>query len=169
MIPQIIDGLRDIGLSEACIWQCHYRAYRNISIFFEERGEEFFSEKTLSEYDEYNRLRLAAGTLSRETYKLRRKAAERLNDFYHTNEVRWYVRPKGTKFILANSYEKLAQEFVSQTEYSDNSKGDAIWAIRKYLCFIESKLYASLRDITLGTMPRGGTNDQLSLPHDSFL
>lgn len=149
MIPGILECLRNIGLSEASIWGVHHRTYRNIAIFFEEHNKEYFDIQILRKYIDQAQQNYESGSIGRGTRNIRIKAAERLSDFYRTGNLKWYVRPRGTCYILPESLEQLINQFINQTAYTDNTKGDVRWAIRKYLCFIERKEYTSFMKITL--------------------
>lgn len=50
MIPQIMDALRNLGLTERNIWKNHHDLYLSIGKFYRSRGVTQYSEELMADY-----------------------------------------------------------------------------------------------------------------------
>ena len=144
MIPQIMDTLRNLGITERNIWRNHCDLYMSIRKFYRSHGVTQYSPEIMAEYACMVEKKFKDGNITRNRYRTLLKAIDRMNEFYTTGKLKWNCRLRGSKFGLNGYFETHLGLFVSSTSYHANTKGDVTWAVRKYLAFLEKQGYQGL-------------------------
>lgn len=149
MIPQIMDALRNFGVTEHSIWRYHHNLYLSISKYYHSRRATQYSAEIMADYISMVEERFRNGEIKRDRYCTLLKAADRMSEFYTTGKIQWSCRLRGSKFKLNDYFEELLKQFLSSTSYHANTKGDVTWAIRKYLAFLEAQGHDDLVNISI--------------------
>jgi site-specific recombinase XerD len=149
MIPQIMDALRNLGLTERNIWKNHHDLYLSIRKFYRIHGVTQYSPEIMAEYTCMIEKKFKDGNITRNRYRTLLKAADRMSEFYTTGKLQWACRFRGSKFKLNEYFEELLELFLSTTSYHANTKGDVTWAVRKYLAFLETMGHSNLANISI--------------------
>jgi site-specific recombinase XerD len=83
------------------------------------------------------------------------------------------VTLRGTKYVLSSSNERLVDLFVVHQGYGENTRDDAVWAVRKYLCHFERLGHETLATVTIDDVQRFilkvASEVKTSTLHDLFL
>ena len=146
-IQGIIDALKENGISECAAWRNYFGDLLTVRKYFQQAGVDAYDEKVISNFMESLEVRLKNGELTRGYYSRLLKIVEVIREYLETGKLVWTVRPRGTKFKINLEYEKIIADFISTTNYTDNTVGDVLWVLRKYLLFLTLKGVKSLRDI----------------------
>ncbi|MCG9969674.1 hypothetical protein L9W92_16855 [Pelotomaculum terephthalicicum JT] len=149
MIPQIMDALRGLGVTERGIWRNHHDLYLSIGKFYRSCGVTQYSAELMADYTCMIEKKFKNGEITRNRYRTLLKAADRMGEFYATGKLQWACRPRGSKFKLNDYFEELLEQFLSSTSYHPNTKGDVTWAVRKYLAFLETQGHHDLANISI--------------------
>ena len=149
MIPQIMDALRNLGITERNIWRNHHDLYMSIRKFYRSHGVIQYSPEIMAEYTCMIEKKFKDGNITRNRYRTLLKAIDRMNEFYTTGKLKWDCRLRGSKFGLNDYFETLLGLFLSSTSYHANTKGDVTWAVRKYLAFLEKQGHQNLVNIRI--------------------
>jgi site-specific recombinase XerD len=149
MIPQIMDALRNLGVTERSIWRNHHDLYMSIRKFYRSHGVTQYSPELMAEYTCMIEEKFKDGNITRNRYRTLLKAVDRMSEFYTTGKLKWDCRLRGSKFKLNEYFEELLALFLSSTSYHANTKGDVTWAVRKYLAFLETLGHRNLANISI--------------------
>jgi site-specific recombinase XerD len=154
LIPQVLAEMRRIGASEASIWNHQRRAFAPIKSYFKKHRVAIYDEDLLAGYVEECEALAAAGHPHDKWLSIRLKGVDRLREFRTTGKLVWAFRPKGSSFAMNECHAEALAAFVDASTYTDNSKGDAIWAVRKYLSFMEGIGISGIDGITVDGVRR---------------
>ena len=149
LVPMVLAEMRRIGASERNIWTHQQRSFTPIKTFFKKHRVANYDDSIL---DDYVRecLRLEnEGVICKARLRVKLKGVDRLREFYATGKLVWAFRSHGSRFMVSGHFEETIADFVATTEYTDNTKGDVIWALRKYLAFLKDRGANNFSDITI--------------------
>ncbi len=77
-----------------------------------------------------------------------------MNEFYLTGTLHTDSTLHGTRYILNAANERLVDLFVVKQDYGNNTREDAVWAVRKYLHHFEILGQESLGTVTVEDVRR---------------
>ena len=139
LIAKVLDELRAYGISEQNIWRTHYRFYSIVKRHLLSKGQCDYDEKALFSFAQETAEKYSRRELSRVHAQSIMKAIERLDEVHATGKLSWSFKRKGSRYRVSDSLEELIAAFAAATTYTDNTKGDVIWVLRKYLFFLEGR------------------------------
>jgi hypothetical protein len=83
MIPQIMDALRNFGVTEHSIWRYHHNLYLSISKYYHSRRATQYSAEIMADYISMVEERFRNGEIKRDRYCTLLKAADlHISDTY---------------------------------------------------------------------------------------
>lgn len=139
LIPQIMASLRDIGITEQSLWCSYYGAYHSIRAFHARNGTEIYSVQLMLCYEDEIREKYRSTQISRGYCGILLKASERMQEFVLTGRLEWNRRAKGTQNKLNEENEQFLCDFAASISVASSTAGDIVWALRKYLSFMEKR------------------------------
>ena len=128
---RLVAELKKGGFSETTIWRCYMPHVGTIENYYEKTNQLKYDPAITDEFVQYQKERMKRGEIS--NYRDYLLAAERLNEVYMTGTISVPKVIHGTKYILNEENGKLLDHFLEWKQYGDNTRDDAIWAVRKYL------------------------------------
>ena len=101
-------------------------------------GEKYYDPILLKQFQDESRLRYKNGEISKANYMGKRKAAERLIEYYNTGTLCWTMHKPKQKYQLPEGDKILLDEFLKTLCRDPNTSYDYSWAIRRYLNYLHS-------------------------------
>lgn len=144
---RLVAELKKGGFSETTIWRCYMPHVGTIENYYEKTNQLKYDPAITDEFVQYQKERMKRGEIS--NYRDYLLAAERLNEVYMTGTISVPKIIHGTKYILNEENGKLLDHFLEWKQYGDNTRDDAIWAVRKYLFHFQQCGHESISDVTV--------------------
>ena len=144
---RLVAELKKGGFSETTIWRCYMPHVGTIEDYYEKTNQLKYDPAITDEFVQYQKERMKRGEIS--NYRDYLLAAERLNEVYMTGTISVPKVIHGTKYILNEENGKLLDHFLEWKQYGDNTRDDAIWAVRKYLFHFQQCGHESISDVTV--------------------
>lgn len=144
---RLVAELKKGGFSETTIWRCYMPHVGTIENYYEKTNQLKYDPAITDEFVQYQKERMKRGEIS--NYRDYLLAAERLNEVYMTGTISVPKVIHGTKYILNEENGKLLDHFLEWKQYGDNTRDDAIWAVRKYLFHFQQCGHESISDVTV--------------------
>ena len=139
LIARVVDELRAGGMQEQNILRNHYKYYTVVKRHLLRLGLSDYNEEALFIFAKETAGKYARGEMSRLNAQAILKAIERLDEVHATGKLSWSFKRKGSRYRVSDSLEELISAFAAATTYTNNTKGDVIWVLRKYLFFLEGR------------------------------
>ena len=117
----------------------HYKYYTVVKRHLLRLGLSDYNEEALFAFAKETAGKYARGEMSRLNAQAILKAIERLDEVHATGKLSWSFKRKGSRYWVSDSLEELISAFAAATTYTNNTKGDVIWVLRKYLFFLEGR------------------------------
>lgn len=144
---KLVTELKKGGFSESTIWRCYMPFVGTIENYYEKTGHIVYDPAITDEFVQYHKERKERGEIT--NYRLYLLAAERLNEVFMTGTLSVPTVIHGTRYVLNEVNGRLLDMFLQWKQYGRNTRDDAIWAVRKYLFYLEQRGYASISDATV--------------------
>lgn len=146
---QTVNALRGLGLAEHTVWGYYGSSFLPIVRFCEQHGCECYDEKILDKYAGMMKVRYEQGEISRTYCGNHLKTVERIKEFYTTGKLEWSCQTRVSKFKLNDRFEAVLAGFLSWRPFQHNTKGDFVWAVRKYLAWLQQEGHMDVDTITV--------------------
>lgn len=143
------DELQRHGVSLSGLWRSLDKHFGTIRTWFIKSGTLDYSDEILEQYVLGLNRRWDERRIARKSYIAMLLAADRLREVAQTGKLEWGKRPRGTKFRLGEAFETLLGGFSESLTCAPTTRGDVIWAVRRYLSFMESQGVMSPDKITV--------------------
>ena len=149
MIPQVLDILETYGYSKRTLWMNMYGEFSRIKSFYQRQGTLVYDPEITEECVREATEQYREGRIQRSFYNTVRKAASRLNEYYHTGTLEWSCNKRNTKYTLCDEFNRLLDAFLHSRDFHKNTKWDFAWAVRRYLYFFEQMGFRRMADVTM--------------------
>lgn len=173
LTAQMVVEAKRLGYSEVSIWHNWMPRVGIVVKYYREQGLCVYDPAVTDEFLQEITRRCEAGKVSENYFRKMRQIAKRLNEFYLTGTLRMDVTLHGTKYVLSSRNERLVDLFVAHQGYGANTRDDAVWAVRKYLCHFERLGHETLETVTIDDVQRFilkvASEVKTSTLHDLFL
>lgn len=147
LISETMDALLASGIAKQTAWSAgYYGGFRSVRMYYSQRKQTVYNQETMDDYTSLLVGRYEKGELCRGYFLCLKKAVERLQEYYETGCLSWKYKSKVSKFKLNEQHETLLKDYMAAQQLHPNTRGDVIWAIRKYLNFVESEGSSSIFD-----------------------
>lgn len=146
LVGKLVVELKRAGFTDSTIWQCYMPRVGSIEHYYEKLGQVYYDPMVTDEYVRLQRERMKQGEIT--TYSHCLRAAERLNEVFMTGTISVPQIKHGTKYVLNEENGKLLDQFLEWKQYGNNTRDDAIWAVRKYLFYFQQKGHDTISDVT---------------------
>ncbi len=144
---RLVAELKKGGFSETTIWRCYMPHVGAIENYYEKTNQLKYDPAITDEFVQQQKERMKRGEIS--NYRNYLLAADRLNEVFMTGTISVSNAIHGTKYILNEENGKLLDHFLEWKQYGDNTRDDAIWAVRKYLFHFQQHGHESISDVTV--------------------
>ena len=173
LTTQMVVEAKRLGFSEATIWRHWMPRAGIVAKYYRERGLCVYDPAVTDEFLQKIERRCEEGEVTANYLRNMRQITGRLNEFYLTGTLRMDVTLHGTKYVLSSCNERLVDLFVVHQRYGENTRDDAVWAVRKYLCHFERLGHETLATVTIEDVQRFilkvASEVKTSTLHDLFL
>lgn len=137
LIEKTMQAELELGLSKQSVYGSQSCFFNSIKKFFKRFGNGLYSEEVMEEYRIMLLERAEKKELCHTSYINRLKLSERIEEMYETGKLTWSCKTRISKFVLTTEYENILADFISQSDFHKNTRGDYIWIVRKYLSFLQ--------------------------------
>lgn len=144
---RLVAALKKGGFSETTIWRNYMPFVGTIVHYYEKIGQTIYDPVVTNEFVQYHKERMKRGEIS--SYRLYLLAAERLNQLFMTGTISVPPVTHGTMYVLNESNGRLLDSFLEWKQYGTNTQDDAIWAVRKYLFYLQQHGHHSISDASV--------------------
>ena len=151
---QMVVEAKRLGYSEVSIWHNWMPKIGIVAKYYREQGLCVYDPAVTDRFLQEIARRFEAGKVSANYFRKMRQIIKRLNEFYLTGTLRMNVTLHGTKYVLSSRNERLVDLFVVHQGYGENTRDDAVWAVRKYLCHFERLGHETLTTVTIDDVQR---------------
>lgn len=173
LTAQMVAEAKHLGYSEVSIWRNWVPRAGIVAKYYREQGLCVYDPAVTDEFLQGIARRCEAGEVTWNYLRKMRQITRRLNEFYLTGTLRIDATLHGTKYTLSSHNERLVDLFVVHQGYGTNTRDDAVWAVRKYLCHFERLGHETLATVTLDDVQRFilkvASEVKTSTLHDLFL
>ena len=173
LTAQMVVEAKRLGFSEATIWRGWMPGAGMVAKYYREQDLYVYDPAVTDKFLQNLESRYVSGEVSNNYLRQIRQIARRLNEFYLTGTLRIDAIQHGTKYVLSSHGERLVDLFVAHQGYGANTKDDAVWAVRKYLCHFERLGHKTLASVTIDDVQRFilkvASEVKTSTLHDLFL
>lgn len=173
LTAQIAAEAKRLGYSEASIWRYWMPKMGMIAKYYREQGLCVYDPAITEAFLQGIERRCETGEVSGNYLRQLRQIARRVNEFYLTGTLRIDATRQGTKYVLNSYNERLVDLFIVHQEYGVNTRDDAVWAVRKYLCYFGRLGRETLSTVTIDDVQRfilqAASEVRTSTLHDLFL
>lgn len=139
-IGELAERTRDaqaaLGLTPHTVWNHYTTALLPIVKLHEQAGLEYFNQGILNEYVHRIEERRDRNEIGINHYSRLRHGAERLTEMHETGKLEWSCRGRASKFVLNEYYEALLEEFLSEGDWHQNTRGDLTWITRRFFAWL---------------------------------
>ncbi len=149
MRAQVFSEARCLGFGEATLWRHWLPKIDIIAKYYRENEVLFYDPVVTGEFLQVSKTRCQAGEVSFNYYNELRKMGRRMSEFYLTGTLHTDSALHGIRYILNAANERLVDLFVVKQGYGNNTREDAVWAVRKYLHHFEMLGQESLGTVTV--------------------
>lgn len=149
---QLLEKKKAIGYAEYTVWGQYRDRFYPIIIFFNRNGSEVWSDKLAAEYRTYLKKRIEAGKMHDSRYRLLCFGIEELETFVKTGKLLWPFHKKDKSIALSAYYQKILDGFVESSNFHPNTRDDAIWACKRYFCWLQLSEYKTLKKVDANTI-----------------
>ena len=146
LVGKLVAEMKRAGFTDNTIWHCYMPRVGSIEHYYEKLGQVYYDPMVTDEYVRLQRERVKRGEIA--TYKPCLRAAERLNEVFMTGTIAVPQIKHGSKYVLNEENGKLLDRFLEWKQYGNNTRDDAIWAVRKYLFYFQQKGHETISDVT---------------------
>lgn len=170
---QIATEVKRLGYSEASIWRYWMPKMGIVSNYYREQGLCVYDPAVTGAFLQGIERRYEMGEVSWNYLRQLRQIARRMNEFYLTGTLRIDATRQGTRYVLNSHNERLVDLFVVHQGYGVNTRDDAVWAVRKYLCYFGRLGKETFAAVTIDDVQRfilqTASEVRTSTLHDLFL
>lgn len=149
LTAQMVVEAKRLGFSEATIWRYWMPKIEMVAKYYREQGLCVYAPAVTGAFLQGLEARCEVGDVSGNYLRQIRQIVRRLNEFYLTGTLRIDAALHGTKYVLGSHSERLVDLFVAYQGYGANTRDDAVWAVRKYLCYFERLGHETLETVTV--------------------
>ena len=147
-IHELIEGTMEaqleLGKSRQTVWGEYGSYYLPIGRFFRNQGNEYYDVEILTEYCQMFRKRWENNEIVKHTLQRAEKAVANLIEFHDTGRLVWSVRTRLTRYKLTEHFESVLNDFLAFNESHYGGSNNIVWAIRKYLAFLQTHGHMTL-------------------------
>lgn len=144
VIARTIDALLGAGLKCQTVWGQYNRDYVQLSKYFREKGSEEYDLDTIEEYLKLKESQYHKGDISHHYYVHLCRSMKILIEYASNGILTSAVERKSTRFTLHETFETILREYLEENAFHPNTQGDIVWAVRRFLFFLEQSEHYSL-------------------------
>lgn len=148
LTAKVLAGFKQAGFSDTTIWRTYMPLIGVIENYFRKTDHIYYDPAVTEEFIQLQQERYKRGELS-SSYRMYRSAARRMNEVYMTGKISVPSMVNPSRYVLNEEHGRLLDSFLHWKQYGSNTRDDALWAVRKYLCFLETKGLSFISDASV--------------------
>lgn len=147
IIAKTFDALEGAGLKNTILWTYSHN-YSTLRAFFKQHECRIYDltliEAFLAEYEK----RYRSGEIARHYYTHLKRSIKILVEYEAGGTLLSVFERKGTRFTLNEEFESILGEYISENTFHPNTQDDIVWAVRRFMYFLEQSGHYSFRCIS---------------------
>ena len=147
IIAKTLDAFEGAGLKNTTLWTYSHN-YSTLRAFFKQHECRIYDltliEAFLAEYEK----RYRSGEIARHYYTHLKRSIKILVEYEAGGTLLSVFERKGTRFTLNEEFESILGEYISENTFHPNTQDDIVWAVRRFMYFLEQSGHYSFRCIS---------------------
>jgi integrase len=136
LVVKTTEATIDMGVDPLTAWAEHNSAYRSLLALHKEKEIEHLDDELLMQFMDDVCGRLDRGEIGWPMYRRIKRGIDKLVEYSQKGIISWTFMRKTSKFKLNPYYEKIVEDFMSQSDFHPNTRGDITWIARKYFAWL---------------------------------
>jgi len=149
LIEAVSLELEKLGYVKSYVWGSSYNAMLSIQKYHRLNGHTLYSPDIAAEFIAITDKRYADGEICREYKSSMHRAVKRLDEYFFCERLSCICNTYEPKPTLCSEFQNLLDKFMASGDFHENTAWDFIWAIRKYLLFLQNRGHSDMSDVTL--------------------
>lgn len=147
VIAQTMDALIGAGLKHQSVWGYYSRHYLQLSSYCREHGVHGYDLTAIEAYLKEKEAQYERNEITRDYYMQIRRSMKILIEYASGGVLVSTIERKGTRFTLHETFENILQEYLREKDFHPNTQDDVVWAVRRFLFYLEQSRHYSLHCI----------------------
>lgn len=147
IIARTMDALIGAGLQYQSVWGQYNRHYTQLSKYCREHGVDGYDLAAIEAFTKMKEDQYHREEISRNYYVQLCRSMKILIEYASNGILVSTVERKGTRFTLHETFETILREYLEENTFHPNTQDDVVWAIRRFLFFLEQSNHYSLHCI----------------------
>ena len=147
LCKKVVNARIEAGYLESNAWTCYSEFYSPLISFCRNRGEEEFCPEIIARYGEYSYERMERGEIKEHRYRAIMTGLRQLVEFNETGKLYWEAQARESKFPVNEYYGDLLEQFTKSEPFHKNTRGDVIWATKRYFSWLMSEGFANMDSV----------------------
>lgn len=136
IIAKTLDALEGAGLKNTTLWS-YSRHYASLRIFFRQHECRGYDLSLIEAFLAENEERYRNGEIAHYYHTHLKRSIKILVEYEAGGTLLSVFERKGTRFTLNEEFESILSEYLSENTFHPNTQDDIVWAIRRFMYFLE--------------------------------
>ena len=136
IIAKTLDVLEGAGLKNTTLWS-YSRHYASLRIFFRQHECRGYDLSLIEAFLAENEKRYRNGEIAHYYHTHLKRSIKILIEYEAGGTLLSVFERKGTRFTLNEEFESILSEYLSENTFHPNTQDDIVWAIRRFMYFLE--------------------------------
>ena len=146
IIAKTLDALEGAGLKNTTLWS-YSRHYASLRIFFRQHECRGYDLSLIEAFLAENEKRYRNGEIAHYYHTHLKRSIKILVEYEAGGTLLSVFERKGTRFTLNEEFESILSEYLSENTFHPNTQDDIVWAVRRFMYFLEQSGHYSFRCI----------------------
>lgn len=136
IITKTLDALEGAGLKNTTLWS-YSSHYSSLRIFFRQHESRGYDLSLIEAFLAENEERYRNGEIAHYYHTHLKRSIKILVEYEAGGTLPSVFERKGTRFTLNEEFESILSEYLSENTFHPNTQDDIVWAIRRFMYFLE--------------------------------
>lgn len=148
VIAKTTECLIGSGLQSVTAWGHYHKFYTMLSKYQHSVGIPHYDLDTIEAFLDLQEKRFKSGEIQAHEFKNIKHVMKTMVDYVANDIIDTPATLRGTRFVLNDTFEHLLVDYLSSRDFHPNTQDDVVWAIRRFLYYLEQIGHKTLRCIT---------------------
>lgn len=144
IIARTLDALIGAGFQYQTVWGQYIRHYTQLSKYCRKHGVNGYDFAAIEAFTKMKEAQYHRDEISRNHYVQICRSMKILTEYASNGILVSTIERKGTRFTLHETFETILQEYLDANTFHPNTQDDVVWAIRRFLFYLEQSNHYSL-------------------------
>ncbi len=144
VIARTMDALVGAGLQYSSVWGQYDRYYNQLRKYCREHDVEGYDITTIEAFMKMREEQYRRKEISHHYYTQLCRSMKILIEYASNGILVSTIERKGTRFTLHETFETILHEYLEEKEFHPNTQDDVVWAIRRFLYYLEQSNHYSM-------------------------